>query len=238
MNRPSAVATLKRRSCLLLAALVLGACAVAPRQPPAPTTPPAENTEAWYRAAEAAGQAVWQIDPARSLITIVVRRGGALARLGHDHVVASHDIHGLVAPQAGRADFQFRLDALTVDEPALRRAAGLEHDPTPDAIEGTRHNMLTTVLDADHYPLAAMRVDGRVGNLLHLSISLHGVIRSMDLPVQLEQTGNTLTASGSLALRQSDFAIAPMSVLGGAISVQDQLALQFHLVASPVVSAR
>ena len=40
-----------------------------------------------------------------------------------------------------------------------------------------------------------------------------------------------LRARGSLAIRQSDFGIAPFSILGGALTVQDVLAIEFDLLA-------
>ena len=45
---------------------------------------------AYYQQARAAGMKVLRINSARSLLTIAVRRSGPLAKLGHDHVVASH----------------------------------------------------------------------------------------------------------------------------------------------------
>ena len=128
-------------------ALALAACApvppstpasAPPAQPPAPPAPPA---------VPAAGALA--IDSASSLIAVTVRRGGVLARLGHDHVVAARAITGTVSPQDNRAQFQFRLDQMTVDEPALRQVAGLDKQPSPEAVAGTRTNMLTKVLDAD-----------------------------------------------------------------------------------------
>jgi hypothetical protein len=119
---------------------VLAACSQLP--PPAAAPAPAPLPPL----ADAGPQL--NIDSAHSLIVATVRRGGVLARLGHDHVVASHAISGSVTPQANRADFTFRLDEMKIDEADLRRIAGLEKQPSADAIEGTRHNMLTKVLDA------------------------------------------------------------------------------------------
>jgi hypothetical protein len=47
----------------------------------------------------------------------------ALARTGHDHVVASRSLQGVVAPGRDEAAFQFRLDEMSVDEDGLRQAA-------------------------------------------------------------------------------------------------------------------
>jgi hypothetical protein len=190
---------------------------------------PAEIT-AWYLAAAAQGTPVYRIDPTASLLTIFVHRGGAMARFGHDHVVASRTITGFTAPSANRADLRLRLDEMTVDEPALRRAAGLATDPDADAIAGTRTNMLTRVLDAEHYPDVLLHAE-REGDQLRIAITLHGHTRSYRVPATVTDDGAAITTSGALSLKQTDFGITPMSVMGGAIAVEDQLDLKFQLTA-------
>lgn len=219
----------------LIFPLLLAACtADAPLVPKA--APPAvemEGADAWYRSAARAGQQVYRIDPGRTLIAVTVRRGGALARLGHDHVVASRTVEGFIAPDSARADFGFRLDRMTVDEAALRSAAGLDTQPSAAAIEGTRTNMLTRVLDAERYPTVRLRASrsDRTGHV-RLEVSLHGVKRSVEAPVRIERSAESMTASGELTLRQTDFGITPMSVMGGAMRVEDPMELRFQIVAS------
>ncbi|WP_338763844.1 YceI family protein [Massilia sp. METH4] len=170
-----------------------------------------------------------------ALIAITVRRGGALARLGHDHVVAVRRIDGRVDPAAGLAVLRFRLDEMTVDETALRREAGLTTQPTPDAIAGTRVNMLAKVLDAEKYPLVEVRArrTGEPGQL-QADITLHGVTRSYSVPTVLDTSAQGVTARGTLVLKQTDFGITPFSVMGGALAVQDALEIRFILPARPI----
>jgi polyisoprenoid-binding protein YceI len=176
---------------------------------------------------------VLNIDSARSLIAVTVRRGGALARLGHDHVIASHDVTGTVQPSQNRADFQFRLDQMKVDETDLRRQAGLETQPSADAIDGTRTNMLTKVLDAERYPLVTVHaVRGAAGDPLDVAITLHGITRSYRIPVDLHEENGAMTVSGTLTLNQTDFGLIPFSVMGGAMAVQDRMELRFTLLAN------
>ena len=188
---------------------------------PGPATPPAPDAAR-----------VLQIDSASSLIAVTVRRGGVLARLGHDHVVASRTVTGTVAPAQNRADFRFRLDQLTVDEPDLRRVAGLEKQPSVDAIDGTRTNMLTKVLDAERYPVVSVHAErGAAGEPLRVAITLHGVTRDYAIPVDLQEHDGVMTISGKVDLNQSDFGLVPFSVMGGAMAVQDKMELRFTLAA-------
>jgi polyisoprenoid-binding protein YceI len=206
----------------------LTACSQLPAPAPAAATPPAQAPAI---AQPAIGPQL-QIDTAQSLIAVTVRRGGVLARLGHDHVVASHQITGTVAPAQNRADFQFRLDEMKIDEADLRLLAGLEKQPSADAIEGTRHNMLTKVLDAERYPLVVIHAErGAAGQPLQVSITLHGVTRTMAIPVELREENGVIKVKGTVNLKQTDFGLTPFSVMGGAMAVLDQMELRFDLSA-------
>lgn len=222
----------------LAAALValLAACAPPPPSPSAAAIAPApaDFPEAHYRQAEAAGRQVLRIDPARSLIVIEVRRAGMLAGLGHDHVVASHDARGFVDAQDGRADLYVPLKRLSVDAPGLRAEAKLDTQPSPDAIEGTRRNMLEKVLDAERFPFALIRAARAIDDpaKLDVALTLHGTTRRFDIPLQTETLPDGLAVSGRLTFRQTDFGMTPYSVLGGALRVEDGLELRFRIVAA------
>jgi len=47
----------------------------------------------------------------------------------------------------------------------------------------------------------------------------------------VSNTAERLTASGSSKILQSDFDIAPFSVLAGALAVKDELNIQYRIVA-------
>jgi len=187
----------------------------------------------YYRQAQADGVTVLRVDPARSLLTVEVSSAGSLSALGHDHVVAARTLRGYVAPERNRADLSVDLAQLTVDEPALRAQAGFDSQPSADAIAGTRRNMLERVLEAERFPLAAIRIE-RIAQreVLRLAITLHGTTREFETPARIEALSDGgMAVSGRMQLRQSDFGITPYAVLGGALAVQDSLDLRFHIVA-------
>ena len=210
--------------------LLLTACGrpLAPQAPPLPG--PVVAVDA-YRGAAMSGAAVYAVDPDASLVAVTVRRGGLMARLGHDHVVASHALTGHAAPGMGRADISFRLDQLTVDEPQLLRDAGIATSPSPEAVEGTRKNMLGPVLDAERYPVVTLHAELPADGRLRIAVTLHGTTRRLELPAAVQVDAAQVTASGTARLKQTDFGITPFSVGAGLLAVQDELEVRFHIVA-------
>lgn len=222
-------------------ALVAALAACAPGPPPrevgeaavVSAAPPAGFPEADYRQALAAGHRVLRVDAERSLVAVEVRRAGALARLGHDHAVASHHLTGYVDLDAGRADLYLPLALLAVDEPERRAEAGFDSQPSAAAVAGTRDNMLGKVLDAERFPFAviAVRRAAADATALQVAITLHGVSQSFEVPAEIETLPDGIAVAGHLAIRQTDFGIVPLSVLNGALQVADRLDLRFRVVA-------
>jgi hypothetical protein len=220
-----------------LLTLILGACAPATRTVPAepPADAPADFPYEQYRLAEKQGAPVYRIDAITSRAVVRVSRSGPLARFGHDHVVASHDIQGFVQLTAGtqdltnaRADLWLPLATLTVDEPELREAAGFTSEPSASDIEGTRANMLKS-LEADRYPYLTLSATVATAEVLNIDLTLHGVQKNYAVPAAISLDGDTLQVIGTFTLQQSDHDITPFSALGGAMSVGDALEVEFHL---------
>jgi len=225
----------RTRLAAVSAALLLCACALQPprRAGPEEVAPPAAAMARDYEQIARTRQPVFEIDPARSLLVLEVRRSGSLAHLGHDHVVASHGVHGYVAPQQGRADLYVRLDELAVDEPELRSAAGFDTTPSAADIAATRENMLGKVLHVDEHPFAVVSLS-RIGSddksaTLRASVTLNGVTRSATIEARIEGAAEAMRVTGQTTLVQSDFGIAPFSILGGAIQVQDSVSVRFDI---------
>ncbi|RZL86850.1 MAG: YceI family protein [Variovorax sp.] len=226
------------RSAYLVAVLAAFVAACAPQIRQATPRPAPENfPRADYERAAAQGKPVYRVDPEGSLVTITVRRGGSLARLGHDHVVASHAAQGYVSLEEGRADLYVPLDTLSVDEPALRAEAGLDTQPSESDIAATRSNMLDKVLATQQFPFALIRVSSvekiPAGLRMAVALTLHGATRTFAVPAQIETGSDGMSVAGSFEFNQSDFGIVPFSILSGAVQVQDRLSLRFRIRAAP-----
>jgi polyisoprenoid-binding protein YceI len=220
-------------------AVLLAGCPTRTREPGAPPTPrPVEQVS------QAEGRP-YDIAPSESLLTILVYRGGSMARMGHNHVIASHDVTGKVFVNddvtKSSFRFQFPVGSLTVDEPQLREQAGADFPPgVPDsAKEGTKKNMLgDALLDAERFPLIVVSSEklesaAEGGLTAHLQVVVKDQAYSVVAPVRYEIKGGQLLASGELPLKQSDLGLKPFSVMLGALEVKDEMKIQFHLIAHP-----
>lgn len=236
------------RSLLCVLALAVAGCGAPLPTPDVPAGAPPEFPAERYQQ-PSADAPVYSVDTARSLIRINAYRDGALKRMGHDHVVASRNLTGFirqVPTDGGRyrfdSDLYLPLAAMTVDEPALRADAGFETEPSAEDRAGTRGNMLKS-LDAATQPfvtasLSTASIDRSVWTsgqavevVATLNLTLHGVTQALSVPVTARLEAGTLIAEAEFAIQQTDFDVAPFSVLGGALSVLDTLDIQIELFA-------
>jgi hypothetical protein len=173
----------------------------------------------------------------------MVFRGGAMARLGHNHVIASHQLAGPVYvtadPLGTRFDISFPVDELTVDEPALREAAGPDFPPgVPEtARQSTRNNMLSpALLDAAQYPTVRLRAtDVRMlGDAydVGVEVTLKGSTYALRVPVVVQHRDGAIVASGEFPLSQTQLGLKPFTAALGALVVLDDMRVKFDVVAT------
>jgi hypothetical protein len=157
---------------------------------------------------------------------------------GHDHVIASADIEGLVLvskkPGGSRADLRLPLQQLIVDDPGYREKFGLEPDLPDSAVEGTTRNMQEKVLESNLFPWATASVRMRSMQEdraeLDVTLTVHGM--SLDYTVPAEIDSGTLSVSGSMTVQHSDFGLTPFSAAGGLLRVAEDIEIVFEIVAS------
>jgi hypothetical protein len=189
-----------------------------------------------------AGAREFQVVPQESLLQVFVYRGGAMARLGHNHVIASRQLTGPVYvtddPFGTRFDIGFPVDGLTVDEPALRAAAGPDFAATvpESAREGTRKNLLSgALLDAAHHPAIRLRAtDVRAAGEtydLGVEVTIKGTTHALRVPVAVRRQDGAIVAGGEFPLKQSELGLEPFAVAMGTLVVVDAMRVKFDLVA-------
>jgi hypothetical protein len=209
----------------------------------APTAASGEGTDlqAIYTDMGRAGGRVFALVPEDSQVRIYAFRAGRGARLGHNHVISAPQFTGFFylppgGAAGGRFDLAFRLDQLEIDNPGYRSELGAAFSSvlSPEAIRSTREHLLgANDLQADRFPFVRIRslqISGEMPKFAaEAEVQMHGQERDMWIPIDVEGLPERLSVSGSLVLRQSDFGVQPYSLLGGLLSVQDEVVLDFKL---------
>lgn len=225
----------------VLCALGLAACA--PRTTREVTAPRPAASADWAVPRDSAS---WTLDESASELRVLVYRSGTLARLGHNHVLRARRLEARAwGGQDGSlvdsgVELRIPVAQLAVDDPVDRALSGPEFAaPVSDeARSGTLANLTRPeVLDAATFPDLRVRatVVSVVGTaaIARARVTLRAATSEIDLPLTLARDDGGVTASGQLALRQSDFGIAPFSIAGGAIAVADEVQVHFNLRFTP-----
>jgi hypothetical protein len=223
---------------VIAGALLLGlvACQTSP--------PPAESEVAATPGTFAipAGSSEYRVNAQDSRLLILAFRGGAMAKLGHNHVIASHDLAGAVYvtedPLRTRFDISFPVNGLTVDEPAMREISGPEFTNVvpQSARDGTRGNLLSPpLLDGANYPAIRLRaldvVAAGEGYDIGVEITIKDQVHTVRVPVTLKREADSLVASGEFPLKQSELGLKPFTAAMGALVVVDEMKVRFEVVA-------
>jgi len=230
---------------------ILAGCATPQVAPPAPASEPAKRV----LPSPLPGRP-FDVIPAESRLTILVYRAGALAMLGHDHVVSCRCLSGKVYlpgdPLRAGFDLRVSVKGFTVDDPAARAAEHSKEFPPdvpPGAQEATRHNMLSTaLLDAATYPDITLRAqglrpssDGKRGDVdAEVLVGVAGQSRSITVPIHYDVRADQIVVTGEFPLKQTDLGLTPFSAAGGALKVRDDMDVRLSLIArrAPGVSRR
>lgn len=223
---------------VVVSVLLLGL--VACQSSPPPAEPVSAETPAVFAIPEGATE--YRVSAPDSRLLVLVYRGGPMAKLGHNHVIASHDLSGIVYvtedPLRARFDVSFPVAALTVDEPAMRELAGADFaNVVPqNARDGTRGNLLSpALLDGTNYPAIRLRAldvaEAGEGFDVGIEIAIKDQVRTVRVPVKLERDSSSLVASGEFPLLQSQLGLKPFTAAMGALAVVDEMKVRFEIVA-------
>lgn len=189
------------------------------------------------------------LDPSLGSFQVLLRKEGLLKALGHDHVIEVRDYQGRIELEdsAARLRLEIRVDALYIDEPRAREAAGFrqrikesdrrkirESMRGPKGLEAARHPLITFGSDRIERlgtGKGRWRVRGK--------FSLHGVTQTLEFPVTANARpgGSGYEVYGTLRLKPGDFGIEPFSVIG-LVKVRDEAEISFRLAAVPPKAGR
>jgi len=166
------------------------------------------------------------IDTTRSKITIHVDKTGVFSFVGDKHEVIAPLASGTVDEKAGTVEFAIDARKLQVLDPQLDANKRAE-------VQKTMHS--AAVLDSAKYPeikfrsTAAAPAGANVWNVTG-DLTLHGQTHPVTVQVKKETRNGKAAYVVSTKLKQTDFAITPVSVGGGTVKVKDELKLDFDVV--------
>jgi len=155
---------------------------------------------------------------------------------GHTHGVTADRFEGRVDADPddlarSSVELSFEASGLTVSA---------QGEPEGDAPKVQEVMAGSKVLDVSRFPAIRFRsrqvsgrraADGAYELQVAGEVSLHGVSRAVTLPVRVELSGATLTASGRTALAQPPFGIEPVTAGGGTVKVKNEVAVECRIVA-------
>lgn len=224
---------------LLTAGLLLSAC----RTPSGPKPPVATTVQPSRGASSTTSSGVhYTIDAQQSQVVVLVYRDGKMAHLGHNHVIAIRQLSGQVVlaadPKQSSFQIDFPVDAMSVDEPAMRAAEGPDFQTTVDeaAIAGTRDHMLgESLLNSKQFAqihLASEQIHDNEGSLSAVTaIVVRSTTAHAEIPVMLQNSGDDLTVSGEFDLTHAQLGLTPYSVALGALRVAERIHIKYRLSA-------
>ena len=161
------------------------------------------------------------IDTNRSTVTIRVFKAGLFRAFADDHLIQAPLLDGSLDPAIPHVQVVIDARRMRVLDPGLS---------AKDRQDVQTRMLGSDVLDVSRFQWISFhsatiqRLDAG-GWRVHGELELHGQIHPMTLNVSLEN-GHY---KGSATLRQSDFGIAPISIIGGTVKVRDEVGVDFDI---------
>ncbi len=175
----------------------------------------------------------YRIDVPRSRFVVNTTTSGVSSLFGHDHKIEVRSYEGTVTLVAGS------IENATL-ELAVRAALHAVEERSEDITGEIDTALHDHVLESQAFPAitfagrvvaASRRDDGAFDVKLTGDLRLHGVRRTVTVPLRLTLKDDTMRASGKLSLRQTDYKIVPFSFAGGTVTVANRVTLSFDIVA-------
>jgi hypothetical protein len=223
--------TAMRKFLIVLAALTCS-CALPPKVVPPAAPPPVAAPSGPYERYEIVA----------SRIEIRVFRDGSMAQFGHNHLISSDALGGIIELRNPEHDTRFTLElplaSLVVDDPATRSAAGAafaKEVPQADR-DATRRNLLgTAVLDATRQPVLRLTAESLEGGpsefLARVRVGMRGEERIIAVPLSVQFGDGKISVHANFRLRHADLGLTPYTVALGALRVRDDFEIDCRIEA-------
>ncbi|MCP4807188.1 MAG: YceI family protein [Proteobacteria bacterium] len=165
------------------------------------------------------------------------------ADLSHDHVVTASGWTGTARwnvddPSQCALSISVPVQKLVVDAPKMRAAVGLEGVLEDGQRDDVRKNMLASdQLDAASFKTISFEATSCVlsGKVVSVTgdFTLHGVTKSITVPLTVTADDSAFQARGSFKIKGSDYGVEPFTAMFGALKNKDKMALTVKITGSP-----
>ena len=177
----------------------------------------------------------YQVDAAKSRVTIAVGKSGAFSFLGHKHEVSGPIESGSL--DIDPDDLSRSHVSIDIATSSLK-VSGVD-EPPEDWPEVQAAMESDKVLGVARFPRITFEGTSIAGNrpaapvfdvVVAGRLTIRDVTRPVSVPVHVQLTDRSLTANGRFSVKQTEFGIKPISV-GGAVAVKDRLDIAFTIAA-------
>lgn len=174
-----------------------------------------------------------QIDTEHSRITVRVFKSGLFAMFGDNHVIRAPLSEGTVdesaTPSVALLVDPYQLQVLDPGLSLKDRAEVQQRMLGPEVLDAARFTEI-------RFRSTSVNPIGSGHWMVEGDLTLHGQTRA----VKVDVVGETGRYRGSAALKQRDFGIKPISIVGGTVKVKDEVKIEFEIVTvspqTPVIS--
>jgi hypothetical protein len=163
------------------------------------------------------------IDVQRSTVTVRVFKAGLLRAFADDHVIQAPVMEGSIDETIPHMQMVFDARNLRVLDPGLSakdRQAVQTRMLGPEVLDAARFQWIS------FHSITIQRLDAG-GWMVNGELELHGKIRPVPVKVALDKDGHY---KGSVRIKQTEFGIAPISIIGGTMKVKDEIVVEFDIV--------
>ncbi|MGH9930755.1 MAG: YceI family protein [Pyrinomonadaceae bacterium] len=176
----------------------------------------------------------FRLDSSQSKFIAHALRGGLLWFKGHEHLVAAREFSG--EAQLNSASLAASSLQLTVKTDSMEETSDAFTAQQKQIINGELREI---VLEPAKYPEIVFKSRSVSGKSLGASqydlrivgdLTLHGVTRSIVIPVKVTLRGNDLRAMGEFSIDRSDFKVKATSAFHGMIRVRNKVKFTFDIV--------
>ncbi len=176
----------------------------------------------------------YNIETKGSTFTVRAFATGLLSSLGHSPTISIPAIEGQVSlnPNA--------IEQSSIHVIVQASSLTVTDDISAKDREEINRRIHDEVLESDSFPeieyqssrvSASKTAEGQYWAALTGELTMRGIKHTQPISARLSINGTTLRATGDFTIRQSNYEIRPVTALGGAVRLKDELKFSFDITA-------